>query len=101
MISKYLERRVELKHEEGICNDGIELEYYLIESEPKQFEENFGGKVYGIEIVKKAKESSIESKIIRNLSYDRQNTHNMVCYLAENIVTPVELSFVLDDLMGV
>lgn len=101
MINKYLERRIELKKEDGLYSDGIELEYYLIESEPKQFESNFGGKVYGIEIVKKANESSIESEIIRNLSYDRQNTKNMVCYLAENIVTPVELSFVLDDLMGV
>jgi|LSQX01.3.fsa_nt_gb hypothetical protein len=102
MISKYLEGKIELRQAEEyeISSEMIELEYYLIESEVERYENCLGGKVYGIEILKRENKNSIESKLIKNLSHNRENTQTIVGILAKNAVTPTELSFVIDDIIG-
>ncbi|MFZ5985918.1 MAG: DUF6514 family protein [Bacillota bacterium] len=103
MISKYLENKIELGQDEGpeLLENQIELEYYLIESESEKHENSSGNLVYGIEIVKKQSEKSFESEIVKNLSHDRERAQNLLNMLAKNKVTPMELTFILDDLMGI
>ncbi|WP_010243206.1 DUF6514 family protein [Acetivibrio cellulolyticus] len=101
MLSKYLESRVELDLAEGTStNSKIQLEYYLIESEHSQNYDCCGDKVYGIEIIKKESDNHAESEIVRNLSNSKENTKGILSILAKNTVTPIGLSFVLDDLMA-
>ncbi len=101
MISKYLERRIELYLSEGIQTGGkIQVEYYLVESENGEIYGNAGDKVYGIEISKKERDNYTESEIIRNLYSNKDKTQDVLRLLAENTVTPVELSAVLDDIMA-
>lgn len=98
MISKYLERRIELYLSEEIQTGGkIQVEYYLVESEN---DEMHGNKVYGIEISKKERDNYTESEMFRNLYTNKEKTQDVLRLLAENTVTPVELSFVLDDIMA-
>lgn len=101
MLNKYLESRVELDLTEGMTTSGkIQLEYYLIESERGQSYDFYADKVYGIEIVKKGSDNHAESELVRNFSSSKENTMGMLNILAKNTVTPIELSFVLDDLMA-
>lgn len=101
MISKYLERRVELYLGEGTQTGGkIQMEYYLVESDNGEIYGNAGDKVYGIEISKKERDNYTESEIIRNLYSNKDKTQDVLRLLAENTVTPVELPAVLDDIMA-
>lgn len=102
MISKYLESKIQVNQDEEMksFDSGIELEYYLIESESDSYEILSGNYVYGIEVVKRNNEKSMESEIIRNLSYCRESTQSILIMLAKNKVTPTELTFILDDLIG-
>ncbi len=102
MINKYLERKVEMLPEEttGTASD-FELEYYLLESEVNELAELAGKTVYGIEIVKRNGNGSLESELIRNFSCCMENTRDLLTKLAEHTVTPVGLHFILDDMMGV
>ncbi len=101
MLNKYLESRVELDLTEEVATNGkIQLEYYLIESEGGQSYDFKRDKVYGIEIVKKESDNHAESEIVRDFSSSKENTMGMLNILAKNTVTPIELSFVLDDLMA-
>ena len=101
MLSKYLESRVEVDLDNGtMANNKLQLEYYLIESEYGQSCDFCGDKVYGIEIVKKDSDYYAESEFVRNLSNSKESTKGILSILAKNTVTPVELQFVLDDLMA-
>lgn len=103
MISRCLEKKIELVPEEGPLGlkGSIELEYYLIESEVNYIEELKGKKVYGIEIVKKSDGKPEERQIIRNIFCSRENTKYILEKLAYNSVTPIELPYILDDIIGV
>lgn len=100
MLSKYLESRIEVDLDNGsMANNKMQLEYYLIESEYSH-SCDCGDKVYGIEIIKKDSEYHVESEFVRNLSNSKENTKGILSILAKNTVTPIELQFVLDDLMA-
>jgi len=102
MISRCLEKKVELIPDEELVEmkNSIELEYYLVESEISDLDELKGEKVYGIEIVKKAIDMPVERQVVRNLSCCRESARSMLDKLAYNTVTPVELPFILDDIIG-
>jgi len=100
MLCKCLEKKIELipdETEEG-QNNSFELEYYLLES--NDIEHN-GESIYGFEIIKKKNNVKVENEKVRNFSYCRQNTRKVLQKLADNLVTPVELLFILDDMVGV
>lgn len=103
MISKFLEKRIEIEPQEITCNSGnpLELEYYLIECDFEKEECIEAEKGYGVEIVKKENGSIMESAIIRSIYNNRENTEDLVKKLAENTVTPITLNYILDDLIGV
>ncbi|MCR4437035.1 MAG: DUF6514 family protein [Clostridiales bacterium] len=103
MICKYLEKKIELLPGEDTkdCANPIELEYYLLESEENELNHVSGNKIYGIEIVKKVSEWELECETIKNYSIYKDNTREILNKLANNAVTPIELQFILDDLLGV
>lgn len=102
MVSKFLEKQVEIKYDElyqGLRNS-FELEYYLLENDNNDIVESETKKVYGIEIVKKHQGVLNESKQFQNIFNTRGKTKNLVDLLAENTVTPSSLPYILDDLLG-
>lgn len=103
MIKKYLQRKININadntNEE--INKGMEIEYYLLESECLGSEAVYGQKVYGIEIIKKTEEENIESEFVRNLSTSVDSVNIILDKMVKNLVTPVGMPFVLDDLIGV
>ena len=103
MISKCLEKKIEIIPDGSIieCKNPIELEYYLIESETQDINDVSEEKVYGLEIVKKVKNKKVESSFVRNYSCCKEAARNTLNKLANNSVTPMCLSFVLDDIIGI
>ncbi len=79
----------------------LELEYYITESPPDRYMVNEEETVYGMSVVKKAGEGVIEEEFIRNYSCSRKDAENVVKILAANKVTPLELPYIIDDLLGV
>lgn len=102
MISKFLEKRIEIIPQEITEDPGnpLELEYYLVECDSKE-EYNEPQKGYGIEIIKKDNGKVLESILIRNIYSRRENSESLIRKLFVNSVTPVSLPYVLDDLLGV
>lgn len=103
MMSKCLEKKVELIPEQNNCDcvNPFELEYYLVESEMDDKDELTGVEVYGIEIIKKIDNVNVESSFVKNFTCCREYAKKIVDKLAYNTVTPVGLPFVLDDILGV
>ena len=102
MISKFLEKKVEICKQENTIEPGnmLELEYYLVESDDMadDFAEGLG---YGVEIIKKELGMAEESKMFKNIYCDREATRLLIEKLAFNNVTPVSLPYILDDSLGV
>lgn len=102
MISKFLEKRIEIIPQEITEDPGnpLELEYYLVECDSKE-DWSEAQKGYGIEIIKKDQGKVLESILIRNICSKRENSESLIRKLFVNSVTPVSLPYVLDDLLGV
>lgn len=87
----------------------LQLEYYLLEGFISDCEELTGIKTYGIEIVMKTYDENTEDEninieereIIRDLSSSKETTKIILDKLASNTVTPIELPFIIDDIVGV
>ncbi|MBZ4644834.1 MAG: hypothetical protein JG777_323 [Clostridia bacterium] len=108
MLNKKLQAAV------NINNDGtflpvdlkeLYLEYYIIESELIDEEQNFHGKSYGVEIIKKElgvnNNIYIENKLIDNIYCCESKTKELIDKLVYYTVTPVTLNNVLEDMIGV
>ncbi len=102
MISKFLEKRVEVEMGEDPQQNrnAMELEYYLLEIETDAGEQELK-KAYGIEILKKQQGIHEEKKKYQDVFCSRERTKNLVEQLAENTVTPVTLPYILDDILGI
>jgi hypothetical protein len=102
MVSKFLEKRVEIECSESGCRAGntMELEYYLIESMTDCTGNNDIQKTYGVEIKKKQQGISGESISFENVYPSREKTISLIELLAEQTVTPSTLAYVMDDLLG-
>jgi hypothetical protein len=100
MILKRLKEKVEVFVREYPRNLG--LEYYLLESEDKEdyycIEDCAG---YGIEIVKIFKNKPVEKISFTNVTPNKEDAMDIIDILARNTVTPMELPYILDDLVGV
>jgi hypothetical protein len=103
MIKRKLEKQVELTGDENqmLFKFPIKLEYYLLESEMDESEELKGRKTFGIEVIKKTQGNSDEIKSFTNVSCSMENTQNLLNKLAANSVTPMGMSYVLDDILGI
>ena len=99
MITKHLVKKLKLT-DEDFANpvSSVELEYYLIESEVDYIPELADKKVYGVSVVKKLGETCLEEEIIKNYSSCIQSTKHILQKLHDNLVTPVSLQYVLEDM---
>lgn len=102
MVSKFLEKKVEIECDEPYqrTSSRLELEYYLLEREGGKSGDNGSEKTYGIEILKKNNGILNEAKQYENIFNTREKTKGLVKLLAENTVTPLALPYILDDLLG-
>jgi len=102
MMTKYLQKKIDAVTDEHIYGIGnrINLEYYMTESNIGKFDELSGSKVYGIEIISKSEDACMESEVISNFSCCREKTKLVLDKLADNWVTPMELQYILDDILG-
>ena len=102
MVSKFLEKRVEVETGEDPQQNrnAMELEYYLLEIETDAGEQELK-KAYGIEILKKQQGIHEEKKKYQDVFCSRERTKNLVEQLAENTVPPVTLPYILDDILGI
>ena len=103
MVSKFLEKRIEIVMQEIPENPGnaLELEYYLVESDSDYNEGINAGNEYGVEIMKKERGYIKESKMFKGIYASRETIENFIRKLVVNKVTPVTLSYILDDILGV
>jgi hypothetical protein len=99
MISRFLEKHVEIEMEELGRKPGntLELEYYLLENEAGGID---SGSIFGVEIREKNHGVLNEIKNYYNIYNNREDTLNLVRMLALHTVTPSTLPYVLDDILG-
>jgi len=100
MANRFLEKCINVRNESENHEpkSKFELEYYLIENE---LDDNGAiQKVYGIEIVKRMYDGSIENMRYEDIYTNKQKVHELIDVLAANIVTPLSLPYILDDLLG-
>jgi hypothetical protein len=100
MANRFLEKCINVgsESESHETKSKFELEYYLIENE---LDDNGAiQKVYGIEIVKRMYDGSIENMRYEDIYTNKQKVHELIDVLAANIVTPLSLPYILDDLLG-
>lgn len=103
MISKHLERTVEILPDENLngVQEKIELEYYLVESEINEMEDLKSKVAYGIEIVKKPSGGTAEKQTVKNIFCCKDSVKQLLDKFANNTVTPISLFYILDDTIGV
>lgn len=101
MTSMYLESRLLLEQGGEVDTDyPIELQYYLLESEISIEEELKGIKTYGVGIIKKTQKECSEAKFVEDLSCCLASTKEVLNLLIRNLVTPISLHNVLEDIIG-
>jgi hypothetical protein len=79
----------------------MQLEYFLLESDAAYSDGAGYEKTYGIEIVKKENFCVTEDEIITDICSDRSEAKALLDRISRNIVTPMELKFILDDMVGI
>jgi len=102
MVSKFLEKKVEIEYDEfhQRPSNKLELEYYLLENEEAKVGDQEIVKTYGVEILKKHNGILNEKKQFENIFNTREQTKELVELLSDNTVTPSTLPYILDDLLG-
>lgn len=102
MVSKFLEKRVEIELEQFSTKPAslLELEYYLVETEVNSSEEKEAHLTYGVEIVKRHQGILNEKMKYSDLFQSKERTQNLINLLVRNTVTPIALPYVLDDFLG-
>lgn len=86
--------------ENNIYHD-VEVEYYKVKRKDENNARN-SNEVYGIEIVKRDyynEEVKVENEYIEKVTSDEQSVNNILEKLKNNQVTPVELEYVIKDLL--
>lgn len=103
MINKYLEKKVNLITTDNFQNaqSNIQLNYFLIEQENDTVTNPYFSKSYGIEITQKNNTDHFEQVLVKDISPSRKKTLRAIKKLAYNTVTPLELPFILDDMIGI
>ncbi len=106
MSDKELHSEVEISHFPEMYKDiNIKLEYYLTKKAVEEDEKQGKLNIYGVEVIKKEylKESIIntENQTVYNLLSDKTKTIQLLNQLSQNMVTPISLYEVLDDLIGI
>lgn len=101
MGGKFLEKRVTLDLSQEPKKPGsLELEYYLLESKIAESETEEFRNAYGVEIVKKYREQTVEKKHYKDIYFTKEKARSFIELLAKNTVTPITLPYIIDDMLG-
>jgi hypothetical protein len=102
MICKYLERSLSIMPDmqQGESMKPLQLEYYIIETDTAHSDEESCEKTFGIEIIKKENSGYVENEAIADVFCNREKAEYVLDMLARNTATPMELKFVLEDMVG-
>ncbi|MDK2932258.1 MAG: hypothetical protein PWP27_68 [Clostridiales bacterium] len=108
MFNKKLQATVNINNDGTFLSNNLKelhLEYYIVENDLIDKEQSYQGKAYGVEIVKKElmkdNNTYIEHKLIENIYCCEHKMEKLVEKLAHHTVTPVGLSNVLEDIVGI
>ncbi len=104
MVNKYFKKRmnVSVQHYLSDLKEAMSLEYYLLECEDYEYSDEIGAYTgYGVEVVKILKNEPVESNSFNNITSCKETAVNIINVLARNTVTPIELPYVLDDIIGI
>jgi len=104
MVNKYFKKRMDVSMKDYFMDfeEPISLEYYLLEYEENDNNSEFGACTgYGVEVVKILKNEPVESNSFNNITHCKETAVDIINVLARNTVTPVELPYVLDNIIGV
>ncbi|QUH28321.1 DUF6514 family protein [Vallitalea guaymasensis] len=92
-MKKYLEGTRQVITENNLI---INLEYYLVES--TYYEKDETKVAYGVEILKRDNFNYLESDIVSKVTDSKDKIINIINKLIANIVTPVGMVCVVDEL---
>lgn len=106
MVNKYFRKRMDVLMNDCYPdnNGAISLEYYLLESEDSEQRNEIEINVcagYGVEVVKVHSDKPVESNSFNNITRCKETAVDIINVLARNTVTPIELPYVLDNIIGV
>ncbi len=89
---------------EGAFFGGFYLDYYILKSEIKIPRSDIKATVYGIEIEKKYEEDGteklLEQAFVNDIFASEENTEKLIVRLADKLIMPSTLEYVIDDLLG-
>lgn len=103
MVNKYLKRRMNIPMKDYLSDfkEPISLEYYLLECEDNGNNDEIGVCIgYGVEVVKILSDKPVESNSFNNITHCKKAALDIINILARNTVTPIELPYVLDNIVG-
>ena len=103
IICKHLEKKIKVVPDGEALEimDPIELEYYLLESSSYSSNNLSDEKTYGFEIIKSINNKFSEKTIIKDFSSCKENALNILGKFVSNVVTPLELPYLMDDIIGI
>lgn len=88
---------------DGAGFGGFYLDYYILESEINVPNASFSALIYGVEIEKKYEENEyekiIEQAVVNDIYTSKKGTERLIDKLADNLVMPSTLEFVLSDIL--
>lgn len=74
----------------------FKLNYFLTQKQSVEEDQV----IYGVAVTKEG-EGILEEEVVDNLSYQREDVESMLSILANNLVTPISMVEILDDLVTV
>ena len=89
---------------DGAGFGGFYLDYYILCSEISVPNTNFSAIIYGVEIEKKYEEDGIEKILeqatVNDIYSSKERTEKLVNKLADNLVMPSTLEYIINDILG-
>jgi len=88
---------------DGAGFGGFYLDYYILSSQIDVPNMSFSTMIYGVEIEKKYEEDGIEKILelatINDIYSSIEKTEQLIKKLAENLVTPATLQYIINDIL--
>ena len=83
---------------------GFYLDYYILSSEISVPNTSFSAIIYGVEIEKKYEEDGnekiLELATVNDIYSSKEKTEKLVKKLAENLIMPSTLQYIINDILG-
>lgn len=104
MQKLHSQRRYVGINRDGAGFGGFYLDYYILRSEICVPNTSFSAVIYGVEIEKKYEEDGnekiLEQATVNDIYSSKEKTEQLINKLAENLVMPSTLEYIIDDILG-